>query len=78
MKSQTLLVREEKSVATIRERLGPFQEVVAQWRDSLPIDRQFLSTEALSGLPGGPILRRGDAILEKFNRDAEADLRSLE
>jgi len=78
LKSQTLLVREERIVATIRERLEPFQELVAQWRDSLPIDRQFLSTDALSGLPGGPILRRGDAILEKFNQDAEAALRSLE
>ncbi|MBI2925340.1 MAG: AAA family ATPase [Verrucomicrobia bacterium] len=77
LKSQTLLVREEKIVATLRDRLLPFQELMAQWRDSLPIDRQFLSTAALDGLPGAAILQRGDAVLEKFNTEAEAALKAM-
>ncbi len=77
LKSQTLLVREEKIVATLRDRLLPFQELLAQWRDSLPIDRQFLSAAALDGLPGAAILQRGDAVLEKLNTEAEAALKAM-
>ena len=78
LKSQTLLVREEKILATLRERLAPFHELLAQWRDSLPVDRLFLSAESLNGLPGAAVLQRGDVILNEFNRDAEAALKSLD
>lgn len=78
LKLQSLLVREEKILATIRERLTPFQEMIAEWTDNLPIDRQFLSEESLDGLPGAAILRRGDSVLKKFDRDAGAALRGLE
>ena len=78
LKGQTLLVREEKILTTLRERLAPFHELLAQWRDSLPVDRLFLSAESLNGLPGAAILQRGDTILAEFNHDAEAALKSLE
>lgn len=78
LKVQSLLVREEKILATIRERLTPFQELLTEWGDNLPIDRQFLSQEALDDLPGGAILRRGDSVLKKFDRDSGAALKGLE
>jgi len=78
LKTQSFLVREEKILATIRERLAPFRELLIEWADNLPIDRQFLSQEALEGLPGATILRPGDAVLKKFDRDAGAGLRMLE
>jgi hypothetical protein len=78
LKSQTLLVREEKILATLRERLAPFQEIVALLHGNLPVDRLFLSAESLKGLPGADILHRGDTILAEFNRDAGAALKALE
>ena len=78
LKVQSLLVREEKILATIRERLTPFQELIQDWGDNLPIDRLFLSQQALDDLPGAAILRRGDSVLKNFDRDAETALKGLE
>jgi hypothetical protein len=73
LKEQSLLVREERVLTSIPERLAPFRECMATLREQLPIDRTFLSEKALEDLPGRNILIRADAQLEQLSRDlAEA------
>ena len=71
LKEQSLLVREERVLKTVEERLIPFREVSEQLRRELPIDRIFLSSKALEDLPGKEILREADAVMEQLSRDLE-------
>ena len=67
LKEQSLLVQEEKVLETAFERLEPFREVLDQMERHLPVDRSFLSTEALKELPGKEVLMESDQVLERFN-----------
>ena len=71
LKEQSLLVREERILKTIPERLQPFRGCLDELRQELPIDRTFLSPRALEGLPGKEILASADQVLEQL--DAEID-----
>lgn len=71
LKEQSLLVREERILKTIPERLQPFRTCLEDLREELPIDRVFLSPRALEGLPGKEILASADQVLEQL--DAEID-----
>ena len=62
---QSLLVKEERVLDTIPERLRPFLDLLETLRQELPIDRAFLSPKAIEELPGQEILSEGDRILEK-------------
>ena len=57
-----LLVREERILATIKERLAPIVALRQELADLLPIDTAFLSTKALDGLPNAAILAVGAAV----------------
>lgn len=63
LKEQSLLVREERVLKTARERIEPTQEAISALQESIPIDRAFLSTKALAGLPGKAILTEADQVL---------------
>ena len=67
LKEQSLLVQEEKVFETAFERLEPFREILDQMERHLPIDRSFLSVEALKELPGKEVLMEADQVLERFN-----------
>ena len=71
LKEQSLLVREERILKTIPERIAPFKELVDQLQRELPIDRTFLSAKALENLPGKEILSEADRILAQLSRDLE-------
>ena len=74
LKEQSLLVREERVLNTIPERLRPFRSCLDELRQELPIDRTFLSPKALEDLPGKQILSDADQILEQLNHGSREDL----
>ncbi len=65
LKEKSLLVREERILATIKERLVPFLVVRNELAELLPIDTAFLSTKALDGLPNSAMLTDGAGILKR-------------
>lgn len=65
LKEKSLLVREERILATIKERLAPVSTVRQELGSLLPIDTAFLSAKALEGLPNGTMLVEGAAILDR-------------
>lgn len=69
LKEQSLLVREERVLKTSEERLNPFEELLNQLKDTLPIDRAFISPKALEDLPGKDILGGANDILEQLTTD---------
>ena len=71
LSQQSLLVREERVLETIPERLETFEECLDLLRQGIPIDRAFLSSKALEGLPGKEILTDANEVLEQLNRDME-------
>ena len=70
LREQSLLVREERLLASVPQRLAPFQEALEILRRELPIDLAFLSTRALEELPGRDILSQATRTLT----DLEAEL----
>jgi DNA repair ATPase RecN len=64
LKEKSLLVREERILATIKERLVPVSMLRQELAGLLPIDTAFLSTKALEGLPNSAMLIEGEAILQ--------------
>ena len=71
LKEQSLLVREERVLDTIPERMQPFRSCLEELRQALPIDRVFLSPRALEDLPGKEILAGADRVLEQLSTDLE-------
>ena len=78
LREQSLLVREERVLDSIPERLEPFRECLNLLRQELPIDRLFLSQKSLADLPGKEILAGANAILESLNADLEKVVQQLE
>ena len=66
LREQSLIVREERILSTAIERLTPFQSVLAELRDNLPIDTAFVTAEALDDLPGKNILVGLSAAFDKL------------
>ena len=78
LREQSLLVREERLLESIPERLQPFYECLDLLLQALPIDRVFLSSKALQDLPGREILAGADEILKHLSSDIEQVMRQLE
>ena len=78
LREQSLLIREERVLNSIPERLQTFYECLDLFRQELPIDRVFLSPKALEDLPGEEILTDANGILERLNADLEQVVRQLE
>ena len=68
LKEQSLLIREERLVDAMMERIVPLKEALTLLERSVPIDRTFLSDAALADLPGREILRQGHDILEALEQ----------
>ena len=71
LRERSLLVREERVLGTVPERLEPFRSCLDGMRQALPIDRAFVSPEALDELPGREILAGADRVLEQLETDLE-------
>jgi hypothetical protein len=78
LKEQSLLVREEQVLESVPERLAAFRECLENLKQSLPVDRAFLSARALQDLPGREILDRLNPIFEELDRDLAGVTQSLE
>ena len=69
LREQSQLVREERVLASIPERLHSFTECMENMKREIPIDRVFLSEKALEDLPGKEILSRADTVFLQLDRD---------
>lgn len=78
LKEQSLLVREERVLSSIPERLAPFRECLESLKREIPIDRAFLSAKALEDLPGREILARANETFAQLDRDLERIAKELE
>ena len=78
LREQSLLVREERLLKSIPERLETFKESLRLLRQELPIDRAFLSEKGLDGLPGKDVLAGADPILERLSAGLEQAARQIE
>ena len=72
LREQSLLVREERLLDSIPERVSAFRECLDALRQELPIDRAFLSPKSLEELPGKEILASANPILEQLSHELEA------
>lgn len=71
LKEKSLLVREERILATIKERLAPVSTLRQELAGLLPIDTAFLSAKALEGLPNSALLIEGAAILDRVTAELQ-------
>ncbi|GIW94561.1 MAG: phosphoesterase [Pirellulaceae bacterium] len=71
LREQGLVVREERVLESIPERLAPFRECLETLERETPIDRTFLSDKALEELPGREILKQADNVLERLSRELQ-------
>ena len=78
LRERSLLVREERVLATIPGRLEPFRSCLDELRQELPIDRAFLSPEALEEMPGRAILAGANPVLEQLEADLEAVVQAFD
>ena len=78
LREQSLLVREERVLDSIPERLEPFREFLESLRSEMPIDRVFLSPKALEDLPGKEILTGANEVLGRLSSDLEKPIGQLE
>ena len=78
LREQILLVREERVVDTVAERVQPFRDDLEALRQKLPIDRAFLSTEALAEFPGREILADANVVLERLSNDLTGIAQQIE
>ncbi|MDE0629030.1 MAG: AAA family ATPase [Bryobacterales bacterium] len=82
LREQAHLVREERVLDSISDRLTPFREALDLLQQELPIDLTFLSERALADLPGRDILSRSNETLtdfgEKVRRICHELMRALE
>ncbi len=82
LKEQSLLVREERVLGSVPQRLEAFREALDLLRNELPIDLAFLSERALADLPGREILSGSNQVLTdlgiEVERIADELMRALE
>ena len=78
LKEQSLLVREERVLTSIPERLAPFRECLENLKREIPIDRVFLSAKALEDLPGKEILARANEVFAQLDHDLERLAKEME
>ena len=78
LREQSLLVREERVLGSVPQRLAPFREALEILRRELPIDLTFLSRRALEELPGRDILSQATSALSDLEAEVGRIADSLE
>ena len=78
LKEQSLLVREERLLASIPERLASFRECLETLKREVPMDRVFLSAKALEDLPGKTILQRLNDVFTTLDLELQRIAKDLE
>ena len=69
LKEQSLLVREERVLRSVPQRMAPFREALDTFRRELPIDRSFLSEKAIEELPAKEVFARANQVLAELDGD---------
>ncbi|HEX9725171.1 MAG TPA: PHP domain-containing protein [Vicinamibacteria bacterium] len=67
LKEQSLVVREQRLLDSVPERIASFRDCLSTLEGELPIDRVFLSEKALEELPGREILGSLNPVLERLD-----------
>ncbi len=75
---QSRLVREERVIATARERIADVKEGLDALRGVLPLDRAFLSENSLSGLPNRALLAPLDEALVRLEQSVSEAVTNAE
>ena len=78
LKERSLLVREEGLLESAMQRLALLREGGSELKQSLPIDRHFLSPRALEALPGKEILSQAERILEALSNKLQNAMHTFE
>ena len=78
LKEQSLLVREQRVLDSVPERLEPLQEALQLLQNEPPIDLTFVSEHALSELPGKDILSGLNEAFADLNKEVERVAKRLE
>ena len=78
LKEKSLLVREERLLSSIPERLATFRECLETLKREVPMGRTFLSAKALEDLPGKVILQRLNGVFETLDRELQRIVKDLE
>ena len=78
LREQSLLVREERVLGSIPQRLAPFQEALDILQGEVPIDLAFLSRRALEELPGRDILAQATGVFSELEVEIKRIVDSLE
>ena len=78
IQQQSLLVREERVLDSVPDRIQPFKDGLELFNRELPIDRTFLSVRALSELPGQEILDDMNPALDKLGSSVLDAVRRIE
>lgn len=68
LKEQSLVVREERVLKTVSERVEAVRSAVDLITRSVPIDRAFVATKAIESLPGKEILAKADGVLAALDK----------
>ena len=71
LRERSLVVREERVLRLVSERLNPFYECLERLRQEIPVDRAFLSEKSLKDLPSKSVFSDADDVLTRLNRDME-------
>lgn len=72
LKEKSLVIREERVLATIAERLDPVRALHSELVEALPLDAAFVSAKALEGLPNAAILEEIGTILGMLSTKLKA------
>jgi predicted ATPase len=72
LKEKSLLVREEAVLRNVGEHLAPLHELGKTLRESIPLDADFLSSEALKGLPDADVLGEAKTIFDRLSAQLDA------
>ena len=78
LKEQSLLVREERLLASIPEHLASFHECLETLKREVPMDRVFLSDKVLKDLPGKAILQRLNDVFKTLDLELQRITKDLE
>ena len=68
LKEKSLLLREERVIANVTERLDPIRSYHEEIIEALPLDTAFVSEKALEGLPNATILAELGKILDNLSK----------
>ena len=78
LKERTLFVREERVLQAIGERLTTLREYLDALHSEIPIDRTFLSSKSLSGLPSNALLAKANQSLRQLDEQLAKVARDLQ